>query len=157
MYSFHAKVEPNFYFLFRNNVLREQLDANDILPCYGNFFWKCHSESAWSQFCSKFFLNNYEAQTWFLNLTWCWSNNLCHSLFTFLPFDILCILKFIQYLYAFFISASKIFMRLSVVFCEGVQPQSLIFLFSVKQYLLTAKTTDINNSPKFLHGVKEQL
>ena len=33
------------------------------------------------------------------NLIW-WSN-LCHNLFTFLFFDILCILKFIQYPYAF--------------------------------------------------------
>ena len=68
----------------------------------------------------------------------------CYNLFAFLPFDILCILKFIQYLCAFFIRASKIFMRLNVAVCEGLQPQNVIFLFSLKhQYLLTVKTTTL--------------
>ena len=35
-----------FVFLFRNNVIREQLDENDFRRCYGKFFFrKCHSES----------------------------------------------------------------------------------------------------------------
>ena len=49
-------------------------------------------------------------------------------------------------------------MSLSVVFCEGLQLQNVMFLFSIKhQYLLTAKTTDANNSLSFLHGVKELM
>ena len=50
-----------FYFLCKNNGKREQLHENDFRRSYGNFFWRCHSESTWSQLCSKFFLNNYEA------------------------------------------------------------------------------------------------
>ena len=50
-----------FYFLFRNNGKREQSNGNDFRCFYGNFFWKCHSESTWSQLCSKSYLNNYEA------------------------------------------------------------------------------------------------
>ena len=50
-----------FVFLFRNKVIREQLDESDFRRCYGNFFLrKCHSESIWSQLCSKYFINNYE-------------------------------------------------------------------------------------------------
>ena len=30
----------HFYFLFRNNVKREQLDENNFHHCYGNFFSK---------------------------------------------------------------------------------------------------------------------
>ena len=50
-----------FCFLFRNNGKREQLDGNDFRRCCGNFFRRCHSESTWSQLCSKFFFNNYGA------------------------------------------------------------------------------------------------
>ena len=49
------------FFLFRNKVIREQLDKSDFRRCCGNFFFrKCHSKSIWSQLCSKFFINNYE-------------------------------------------------------------------------------------------------
>ena len=41
-------------------------------------------------------------QTQFLNLIQCRSKNFCHNIFTFLSFDVLCILKFIQYLHGFF-------------------------------------------------------
>ena len=54
------------------------------------------------------------------------------SRFIYLPTFWYCILKFIQYLYTFFIRASKTFMRLNVVFCEGLLPQNDIFLFSMK-------------------------
>ena len=36
-------------------------------------------------------------------------------------FNLTLILNFIQYLYAFFIRTSKIFMSLNIVFCEGLQ------------------------------------
>ena len=50
-----------FYFLFRNNGIREQLYQNDFCCCYGElFFQKCRSASTWSQLCSKFFLNSYK-------------------------------------------------------------------------------------------------
>ena len=66
------------------------------------------------QTCTKTFNLLYASlslkQAYFLNLTQFWSNDSCHNLFTFLPFDILCI---------FFIRASKIFIRLNAVFCEG--------------------------------------
>ena len=45
--------------LFRNNVVREQLDENNFRRCYV-FFRIYHSESTWSQLCSKFFINIYE-------------------------------------------------------------------------------------------------
>ena len=44
-----------------------------------------------------------------------------------------CILKFIQYLYAFFIRASKFSWASMLFFCEGLQLQNvIIFLFSMK-------------------------
>ena len=44
-----------------------------------------------------------------------------------------CILKFIQYLYAFFIRASKFSWASMLLFCEGLQLQNvIIFLFSMK-------------------------
>ena len=140
------------FFLFRNNGKRESNWMKTVsVAVMVNFFRKRHSESTWSQLCSKFFLKDYEApwqrhlkdtlhlkilQTW-INLgvkpaprhmtyycmieCWCWSNNFCHNLFGFLPL--------IQYLYAFFIRTSKILMRLHIVFCKGLQPQNVIFYF----------------------------
>ena len=97
----------HFYFLFRNNGIREQLYQNDFCCCY-------------SEICSKFFLNNYKTPwewhmkdtlqlkilpTWInvgvepapRHLTYCsmlfflsnkpsfcYSNNFCRNLFTFL-------------------------------------------------------------------------
>ena len=50
-------------------------------------------------------------------------------------------------------------MRLNVVFCEDLQPQNvIIFLFYVEHsYLLMAKINIVNNSLKFLYGMKELL
>ena len=71
----------HFHFLFRNNSKREQLDGNNFRHCYGIFFRRCHSESTWSQLCSKFFLNNYKAplqkhlkDTLQLKILWTWIN-----------------------------------------------------------------------------------
>ena len=50
------------FFLFRNNVIREQLNENDFRRCYV-FSRKYHSKSTWSQLCSKFFINNH-GSTW---------------------------------------------------------------------------------------------
>ena len=36
----HSILCFHFYFLFRNNGIREQLDQNDFRRCYGNFFPK---------------------------------------------------------------------------------------------------------------------
>ena len=45
------------------------------------------------------------------------------------------------------VSLIKDFLKLNVVSCEGLQPQNVIFLFSMKRVnLLTVKTTDVNNS-----------
>ena len=52
------------------------------------------------------------------------------SLFIYLlPVDILCIMKFTQYLYVFFIRTSKILMRLNDAFCEGLQSQNVITFY----------------------------
>ena len=59
--SWHS-VFSFLFFLFRKNVIREQLDEDDF-RCYVFFSEKYYSESTWSQLCSKFFINNYEA-TW---------------------------------------------------------------------------------------------
>ena len=48
-------------------------------------------------------------------------------------------------------------MRLNIVFCKALQQENVIFLFSIKQYLLMVKTTDVNNSLYFLHGMNEIL
>ena len=64
----------------------------------------------------------------------------------FLPFDILCISKFIQCLWHFFIRASKILMRLNIVLFECLQPQKVLimFLFSTRHlYQLMTKFTPI--------------
>ena len=58
----HSLFSFLFFFLFRNDVIREQLDENDFRRCY-ILSQKYYSESTWSQLCSKFFINNYEA-TW---------------------------------------------------------------------------------------------
>ena len=50
------------FFLFRKNVIREQLDEDDFRRCVF-FSRKYYSESTWSQLCSKVFINNYDA-TW---------------------------------------------------------------------------------------------
>ena len=51
-----------FIFLFRNNVIREQLDVKTTSVVVMVFLsQKYHSESTWSQLCSKFFFSNYEA------------------------------------------------------------------------------------------------
>ena len=50
-------------------------------------------------------------------------------------------------------------MSLNVVFCEGLQLQNvIIFLISMKhKYLLTEKTTEVNDCLEFLHRVKELM
>ena len=53
----HGISRFHFYLLFINNGIRDQLDEEDFRRCYGNSFWKCQSESTWSQLCSKFFIN----------------------------------------------------------------------------------------------------
>ena len=71
---------PFLFFLFRY-VIREQLDENDFRRCF--FPRKYHSESTWSQLCSKFFINNHKS-TWQqhlkdtlqLNILWTWVSGL---------------------------------------------------------------------------------
>ena len=71
-------------------------------------------------------------------------------MFTFLPFDTLCILEFIQCLWAFFIRTSKNLMRLNAFF--KVYSHKMFwfysyFLFRKHSYLLTAKITlNVNKS-----------
>ena len=156
-----------FIFMFRNNVIREQLGQNNLRHSYVFFSGKYHSESTWSQRCSKFSINNYEApwqrhlkDTLQLKILWTSVSSLhqdieliivCFSFsqtslvfkfnlmlieqflpqFIYLSIFWYCILKFIHYLYAFFIRASKIFMRLNVVFCESLQPHNVIFLVAM--------------------------
>ena len=65
IWRYHGILYIHFYFLFRNNVWREQLDKNNFCHCHSFFFffffWKWYYESTWLQLCSEFFLNNYEA------------------------------------------------------------------------------------------------
>ena len=147
------------------------------------FSRKYRSESTWSQRCSKFSINNYEApwqrhlkDTLQLKILWtsvsslhqdikliivCFSFSQTSLVFKFNPMFIeqflpqfiyllifwYCILKFFQYFYAFFIAVSKFSCASMLLFCEDLQLQNvIIFLFSMKHlYLLTTKTTDINN------------
>ena len=65
LHGMNMSWHPVFSFLFvlfRNNVIRDQLDENDFVIIMF-FFQKDHFESTWSQLCSKFFINNYKA-TW---------------------------------------------------------------------------------------------
>ena len=133
------------------------------------FSWKFHSERTWSQRCSKFLINSYEApwqrhlkDTLQLKILWtsvsilhqgikliivCFSFSQTSLVFKFNPmlteqflpqfiyFSIFwyCISKFFQYLYAFFITASKFPWTSMLLFCEGLQLQNvIIFLFSMK-------------------------
>ena len=49
-------------FLFRTNGKKGHLDKNDFRYCSGNFFSKvAFWKVTWSQLCSKFLLNKYEA------------------------------------------------------------------------------------------------
>ena len=83
----------------------------------------------------------------------CCSDNFCHNLFTFLNLSSFVCLGVNSEPPCFFITTSKILMRLNVVFLEGLQPQIalMMLLFSIKcWYLLTTKTTpDVNNFPIF--------
>ena len=133
------------------------------------FSRKYHSESTWSQRCSKFSINNYEApwqrhlkDTLQLKILWTSVSSLhqdieliivCFSFsqtslvfkfnlmlieqflpqFIYLSIFWYCILKFIHYLYAFFIRASKFSWASMFFFFEGLQLQNvIIFLFSMK-------------------------
>ena len=72
---------------------------------------------------------SFSQTTPFLNLTWCWSKNFRHNLFTFLPFEILWILKFIQYFY----EPVKFWWSSILLNCEGLYRfVKAIFLFSIK-------------------------
>ena len=145
------------------------MGQNNFRRCYGFFSWKHHSERTWSQRCSNFSINNYEApwqrhlkDTLQLKILWtsvsslhqdikliivCFSFSQTNLVFKFNPMLIeqflprfiyfsvfwYCILKFFQYLYAFFITASKFLWASMLLFCEGLQLQNvIIFLFSVK-------------------------
>ena len=44
-----------FYFLFRTNCMREQLDENHFCCCYGNFFESAILKELYHSQCSKFF------------------------------------------------------------------------------------------------------
>ena len=112
-----------------------QLDKNTIL-----FF----------EYCTKTFhllLNSSFSlkQTKLLNSTYCSSNNFLHNLFTFLLFDILCILEvfflllflfleFIQWLYPFLKELVKLWWGKCLFFFEGLPLQNVLimFLFSIK-------------------------
>ena len=65
IWRYHGILYIHFYFLFRNNVWREQLDKNNFCHCHSFFFFffflKCYSEITWLKLFSEFFLNNYEA------------------------------------------------------------------------------------------------
>ena len=145
------------------------MGQNNFRRCYGFFSWKHHSERTWSQRCSNFSINNYEApwqrhlkDTLQLKILWtsvsslhqdikliivCFSFSQTNLVFKFNPMLIeqflprfiyfsvfwYCILKFFQYLYAFFITASKFLWASMLLFCEGLQLQNvIIFLFSMK-------------------------
>ena len=119
----------HFYFLFRSNGKREQVNENDYRRYYGNFFFLKVSFQKYlitvifkilSQQLRRTLTVAFERQltiedftdmdqyrcracTKTFDLLLYASLSLKQILcFTFLPFDILCILKFIQCLYAFF-------------------------------------------------------
>ena len=48
-------------FLFRTNGKKGRLDENDFRHCHGIFFESGILKVTWSQLCSKFLPNNYEA------------------------------------------------------------------------------------------------
>ena len=142
-----------FFLLFKNNVIREQLDENSFRRCY-DYFRKYHSENTWSQLFSRFFINNYDA-TWQqrlkdilqLNILWTSVSSLHQDIqliivcFSFprtslvFKFNLLlpqfiyrstfwyCILKSIPHLYALFIRASKFSRGSMLFFCEDLQLQ----------------------------------
>ena len=77
-----------------------------------------------------------------INSTLCWSSNFRHNLFTFFPFDILCILGVYPVPLCFFIWTSKTLMSLSIFlfiylpiylfiysFFEGLKPSIFLFIY----------------------------
>ena len=77
-----------------------------------------------------------------INSTLCWSSNIRHNLFTFFPFDILCILGVYPVPLCFFIWTSKTLMSLSIFlfiylpiylfiysFFEGLKPSIFLFIY----------------------------
>ena len=147
-----------FIFVFRNNVIREQLGQNNFRRCYGFFSRKHHSKITWSQRCLKFSINNYEApsqqhlkDTVQLKISWrslsslhqdikhifacfSFSQTIEQFLPQFIYFSIFwyCILKFFQYLHAFLKTASNFSWASMLCFCESSQLQNvIIFLFSI--------------------------
>ena len=157
-----------FIFMFRNNVIGEQLGQKNFRRCYGVFFESIilkgldhndvqsslatitkHLENGiWkTPYNWRFYGHQCQACTKTLNLLVYFSFTQTSLVFKFnlmlieqfLPQFIYlsifwyCILKFIQYLYAFFIRASKFSWASMLFFCEGLQLQNvIIFLFSMK-------------------------
>ena len=151
--------------MFRNNIIREQLGQNNFRRCYGFSFRKYHSEITWSQRCSKFSINNYEApwqrhlkDTLQLKILWTSVSSLhqdieliivCFSFsqtslvfkfnlmlieqfltqFIYLSVFLCCILKFIQYLYAFFIRDSKFSWAPMLFFVKVYSYKMLLHLY----------------------------
>ena len=77
-----------------------------------------------------------------INSTLCWSSNFRHNLFTFFPFDILCILGVYPVPLCFFIWTSKTLMSLSIFlfiylpiylfiysFFEGLKASIFLFIY----------------------------
>ena len=147
------------YFWLETTVRENNWMRTTSVPVKVIFFRKFHSESTWSQLCSKFFLNNYEApwqwhlkdtlqlkilRTWInisvvlarrvLTYHLCFSFSqtslpFCHNLFSFLPFDILRIVKFMQYIYAFFKITVKFWWGLMLFFEKVYNYKMLLFFY----------------------------
>ena len=109
-----------------------------VIPLGLALVYRCYPlamETIWAQFLMLFL---WLSLFLFLFCNWNFFFNIVNSfvrkkvyLLTYLPFDILYILKFIQHLYLYFFHTKQ--WNFDVVFREGLQPQNVIvFLFSMK-------------------------
>ena len=62
IWMWHGIMCFHFYFLFRNNGIREQLDKNDFCRCCGNFFSKVSFRKYLITAMFKVLFNNYETR-----------------------------------------------------------------------------------------------
>ena len=64
VWRYHGISCFHFYFFVKKYCKKENFDENNFHQCYRNFFGSPVLKVTWSELCSKFFLNNYEAHYW---------------------------------------------------------------------------------------------
>ena len=122
----HSVFSFLFCFLFRNNVIREQLDENDFrrYVFFPNVLDHSYVQGSLSTITSQL-----DSSIWKTPYNWIFYGHQCQAYIK--PFNLL--------LYAFLSQTSLVFKQLLIV-------NMFFFIFHETLVPVTAKTTDVNNS-----------